>query len=200
VTLPGYCHWRQFRSLDGVLAFSLSRDNAGELLTLARQFDVGGFWYGRRGRPGPEMWDLGNYLGDRGRLPRPLEPWRGGVRPPEALGSVKLAYLKLGPYQGFALIVTWGERRVLILPPGRLPEDLQGFQAAAGLDLLVLPAGLAGNPGLAVLLARLQPAHLVLYGHDSGAATEEIPGLFTRDGAVSVYLAPAAVRVRQWGQ
>jgi competence protein ComEC len=42
--LPGYCHWRQFRRLDLVVALALSQDNAGELLALARQFEVGAFW------------------------------------------------------------------------------------------------------------------------------------------------------------
>ena len=40
--LPAYCHWRQFRTLDQVLALSLSQENAGELLTLAQQFNGGG--------------------------------------------------------------------------------------------------------------------------------------------------------------
>ena len=68
--LPGYCHWRQFGRPDLVAALTLSQDNAGELLTLAGRFEVGGVWFGRRGRQGPDYWDLGNYLGDRQASPR----------------------------------------------------------------------------------------------------------------------------------
>ncbi len=163
--LPAYCHWRQFRTLDQAVALALSQDNAGELLTLAEQFKVGGFWYGRRGYPGPALWDLWNYLGDRGRLPLPLSPWRRGPQPPARLGSVALNYLKLGEDKDFALGLSWSGRQVLILPPERQPALPPTFQpAAAGLDLLILPAALARSPDLPALLARLHPHDLVIYG------------------------------------
>ncbi len=197
--LPGYCHWRQFRRLELVVALSLSQDNAGELLTLARQFQVGGVWFGRRGREGPAYWDLWNYLGDRGAAPRSLER-----RPPESLGSVKLAFLPLAPEPGLALQLTWEGRRVLILPPARrlTARDLPGG-ADPGVDLLILPAPLAGDreEGLA-LLDRLKPARLVIYGGSRDPAPygqiAGIPCQFTRNGAVSVYLAPDGVTLRQW--
>ena len=94
--LPGYLHWRQFRRLDLAIALNLNEANAGELLTLARQFTVGSYWYGGRGRAGPGYWDLANYLGDRGATPRSLD--RG--RPPGALGSVDLKYVKLARGRG----------------------------------------------------------------------------------------------------
>ncbi|HEY9074079.1 MAG TPA: ComEC/Rec2 family competence protein, partial [Desulfobaccales bacterium] len=167
--LPAYCHWRQFRTLDQVLAFSLSQDNAGELLTLAQQFQVGGYWYGNRGRPEGDLIELWNYLGDRRRLPRPLQPWRRGTPPPAGLGSVTLEYLKLGPDQGFALGLACGGRRVLILPPERKLQVPPGYHAAAGgLDLLVLPAALAGSTDLTPVLARLRPQRLIIYGGDPG--------------------------------
>ena len=196
--LPAYCHWRQFRTLDQVLAFSLSQDNAGELLTLAQQFQVGGYWYGHRGRPGPALWDLWNYLGDRGCLPRPLSPWRRGTPPPPGLGSVALEYLQLGPDQGFGLGLSCHGRRVLILPPGRLPQVPPGYHAAGDLDLLVLPAAMAGSPDLAPVLARLQPRRLIIYGGDPGTTLQKIPCRLTREGAVSAYLAATAVTWRQW--
>jgi competence protein ComEC len=201
--LPAYCHWRQFRTLDQVVALSLSQENAGELLTLAQQFAVAGYWYGHRGRPGPALWDLWNYLGDRGRLPLPLEPWRGGPQPPASLGSVGLEYLKLGQDQGFALQITGQGRRVLILPPGRDLELPPQFKPSeTGLDLLVLPAGLAHTPETEPRLTSLQPQHLIVYGGDPGATGPKtgIPWHFTRNGAVSVYLGADGVRVRQWGQ
>ena len=202
--LPAYCHWRQWRTLGQVLALSLSQDNAGELLTLAERFNVGGYWYGRRGYPGPALWDLWNYLGDRGRLPLPLEPWRRGPQPPASLGSVGLEYLKLGQDQGFALQVSSQGRRVLILPPGRDLELPPQFKPSeTGLDLLVLPAGPLGSPdGVPPFLARPQPRLLIVYGGDPGATGPEtgLPCHFARNGAVSVYLGADGVRVRQWGQ
>ena len=205
--LPAYCHWRQFRTLDQVVAFTLSQDNAGELLPLAQQFNVGGYWYGHRGWPGPALWDLWNYLGDRGRLPRPLEPWRCRSQPPASLGSAELQYLKLGPEEGFALAVTGQGRRVLIMPPGRqdfflrTPLSIQAIPTS--LDLLILPAVMARAPEIEPWLARLQPRLLVIYG---GAVRPgdyqrlaKIPCHLTKDGAVSVFLEPDAVRVRQWG-
>ncbi len=81
--LPGYLHWRQFRRLDLAIALNLNEANAGELLTLARQFSVGSYWYRGRGRAGPGSWDLANYLGDRGATPQSLD--RG--RPPGPWGA-----------------------------------------------------------------------------------------------------------------
>ena len=113
--LPGYCHWRQFRRLDLAIALNLNEANAGELLTLARQFTVGSYWYGRRERDGPAYWDLANYLGDRGATPRSLE--RGS--PPGVLGSVDLKYVKLAPDAAPALEVAYQGQRVLLIPPVR---------------------------------------------------------------------------------
>jgi len=198
--LPGYCHWRQFRRLDLVAALTLSQDNAAELLTLARQFAVGGYWFGRRGREGPAYWDLWNYLGDRGAAPRSLE--RG--QPPARLGSVTLKFLQLGPERDVALQLQGEGRRVLIIPPVRhlTSQDLPGGAVVAP-DLLILPAPLAGRQEGLALLRHLRPGCLVLYGgsRDPGDAGRApgIPCHFTRNGAVSVYLAPNAITVRQWG-
>jgi competence protein ComEC len=198
--LPGYCHWRQFRGLDLVAALTLSQDNAAELLTLARQFAVGGYWFGRRGREGPAYWDLWNYLGDRGAAPRSLE--RG--RPPTHLGSVTLNFLQLGQERGVALQLQGEGRRALIIPPVRhlTSQDLPGGAVVAP-DLLILPAPLAGHQEGLALLRHLQPGCLVLYGGsrdpDAAGWAPEIPYHFTRNGAVSVYLAPNAITVRQWG-
>ena len=113
--LPGYLHWRQFRSLDLAIALNLNDANAGELLTLAQQFDVGSYWYGRRDRAGAAYWDLANYLGDRGATPRSLER----DRPPAAVGAVALKYVELAPDAAPALEVAYQGQRVLLLPPVR---------------------------------------------------------------------------------
>ncbi|MGA9755720.1 MAG: ComEC/Rec2 family competence protein, partial [Desulfobaccales bacterium] len=140
--LPGYCHWRQFRRLDLAIALNLSEANAGELFTLDQQFSVGSWWYGLRGREGPNYWELWNYLGDRKRLPRSLE--QGS--PPAAMGSVDLKYVKLAADAPPALEVAYQGRRVWLIPPvgGLTADDLPAV--AGPLEALVLPADLAA-PG-----------------------------------------------------
>lgn len=201
--LPAYCHWRQFRTLDQVVALTLSQGNAGELLTLAEEFHVGRFWYGRRGWPGPALWDLWNYLGDRDRLPRPLRPWTVRVKPPANLGSAGLEYLDLGRKEGFALAVTYQGRRCLILPPGRQALALPLPAAAAGPDLLILPAAWARDAEIHTRLALLKPRLLVIYGGAApGCECGRLAGTpcrLTMEGAVSVFLGQDGVRVRQWG-
>jgi len=196
--LPGYCHWRQFRRLDLVMALNLSDANAGELLTLAEQFRVGSYWYGSRGWQGPAYWDFWNYLGDRGEVPRSLD--RG--HPPAALGGVDLKYVKLATDAGLALEATYQGRRILVIPPagGLTAEDLP--VPAGPLEVLVMPAELGDPRDRKLILDRLKPGRVIIYGDPSrtGAAraTWPIPCQFTRQGAVSVYLNAAGVTSCQW--
>jgi competence protein ComEC len=196
--LPGYCHWRQFRRLDLAIALNLSEGNAGELLTLGQQFTVGSYWYGRRGRDGPAYWDLVNYLGDRGATPRSLA--RGS--PPGALGSVDLKYVKLAPDAAPALEVAYQDQRVLLIPPveGLTADDLPA--AGGTLVALVLPAALAAPPDRNLIMARLKPRRVVVYGDPGRSGADRspwpVPCRFTREGAVSLYLAASGVTVRQW--
>jgi ComEC/Rec2-related protein len=196
--LPGYSHWRQFRNLDLVMALNLSDANTGELLTLAEQFRVGSYWYGSRGRQGPAYWDFWNYLGDRGAVPRSLE-WG---HPPASLGSVDLKYVKLPSGAGLALEAAYHGRRVLLIPPapGLTADDLP--VAAKSLEVLVIPAELGNPKGRKIIMDRLQPQRVIIYGDPSrtGAARVNwpIPCQFTREGAVSVYLAASGVTTRQW--
>jgi hypothetical protein len=114
---------------------------------------------------------------------------------------VNLNYLKLNEDKDFALGLSGSGRQVLILPPGRQTAIPPTFQpAATGLDLLVLPAALAESPDLPDLMARLRPRELIVYGGDAHIALQNtrVPCHFTRGGAVSAYLNPAAVNVRQW--
>ncbi|MGO8760946.1 MAG: ComEC/Rec2 family competence protein [Desulfobaccales bacterium] len=196
--LPGYCHWRQFRRLDLAIALNLNEANAGELLSLGQQFSVGSYWYGRRDREGPAAWDLWNYLGDRGATPRSLA--RGS--PPVALGGVDLRYVKLGADEAPALEVAYEGQRVLMMPPvgGLAAEELPA--AAGPLAALVIPATLVGAQERTAILARLNPGRVVVYGDParSGAALSSwpVPCQFTREGAVSLYLAASGVTARQW--
>jgi len=196
--LPGYLHWRQFRRLDLAIALNLSEANAGELLTLAQQFNVGSFWYGRRDRAGAAYWDLANYLGDRGATPHSLDR----DRPPAAVGPVALQYIKLAPDAAPALEVAYQGRRVLLLPPvgGLAAEALPA--AAGSLDALVIPAELATSENRNHIISRLKPRRVVVYGDPgrSHAARTPwpVPCDFTREGAVSLYLDASGVTARQW--
>lgn len=199
-SLPAYCHWRQFRRLDQVVALNLTQNNAGELLTLAQQFVTGGFWYGRRGPEGPAYWDLWNFLGDRGRAPRSLE--RG--RPPTTLGSVALDFLPLGGDHEVALKLTHQGRQTLIIPPLRRNEaEKPGLAAASPVEALIIHKGVAGSDGLKNLLTHWQPQLLVIYGGSRqtpapGAGPPGTPCYFTGDGAVSLYFSSAGATVKQW--
>ncbi|MCK9377473.1 MAG: ComEC family competence protein [Syntrophobacterales bacterium] len=196
--LPAYCHWRQFRRLDLVLALNLNEDNAGELRQLAEQFQVGSYWSGRRGREGPQFWDLRNYLGERGAVPRSLE-WD---QAPANLGGAAIKYVSLGRDAGLALELAYQGRRVLLIPPGR---DLAGYdlpKAAGPLEALVLPAELANPRGRNLLMASFKPRQVVIYGDSrpfgGTRTTWPVPCQYTREGAVSLYLADSGVTVRQW--
>jgi competence protein ComEC len=195
--LPGYCHWRQFRGLDLVVALNLSEAGAGELLTLARQFNVGAYWYGRRGQEGPNYWDFWNYLGDQGAVPRPLEPGR----PVPGLGRVDVKGVNLAPGIGPALEVAYQGRRVLLIPPG---AELKADDLPAGLgplEVVVLPAELAAPRDRKPIMDRLQPRRLIVYGDPSRSGADRttwtIPCQFTRQGAVSLSLDATGVTARQ---
>jgi competence protein ComEC len=194
--LPGYLHWRQFRRLDLAIALDVNEANAGELLTLARQFAVGSFWFGGPGPGGPGYWDLANYLGDRGATPRSLD--RGG--PPGVLGSVDLKYVKLAADAAPALEVAYQGQRVLLVPPVGVAAD--GLPAAAGgLAALVIPGALAGPRDRKAIMDRLNPRRVVVYGDPGRSGNSRspwpVPCQFTREGAVSLHLAASGVRARQ---
>jgi ComEC/Rec2-related protein len=196
--LPRYCHWRQFRNLDQVVALNLSDANAAELLTLAQHFQVGSFWYGKRGRGGPAAWSLWNYLGDRGQVPR----WLKRGPPPANLGSVDLQYLELNSDEGLALEAAYQGRRVLLIPPARglTVKDLPVLTKQ--LAVLVIPAKLGDPKDRDFICARLHPRWVIIYGasrkHVAAHTPWPIPCRFTRQGAVTVYLAASGVTFRQW--
>ena len=196
--LPGYLHWRQFRRLDLAVALTLNEGNAGELLTLARQFSVGAYWYGGRGRAGPGYWDLANYLGDRGATARSLDR----SRPPGVLGSVDLKFVKLAAGAPPALEVAYQGQRVLLVPPVGVVAADDLLAAAGPVAALVLPGALAGPRDRKAIMDRLNPGRVVVYGDPGRSAAAgapwPVPCQFTREGAVSLRLAASGVSARQW--
>ncbi len=83
---------------------------------------------------------------------------------------------------------------------GLAADDLPA--AAGPLAALVLPAELAGPQDRKSIMDRLNPRRVVVYGDPgrSGAARSPwpVPCQFTREGAVSLYLAASGVTARQW--
>jgi hypothetical protein len=193
--LPAYLHWRQFRRLEEVTALRLAQGNAPELLTLARQFQVGQFWYGRLGPEGPAFYELMNLLGDQQRSPRSLE--RG--RPPSALGSVGLAFPPLGA-GGLALQLSYQGRLVLVMPPAtRLHAGELALPPGARVAALILP----GKQDLDALALILHPEIIVIYGSTQGAMASAggaggAHRLLTSEGAVSLKISARGVIASQW--
>lgn len=192
--LPEYLHWRQFRRLDQLMALSLTSRNAPELLRLAQEFQPGQVWLAG-GRPGPEVIELRNFLGDLSRPARSLT--RGG--PPEALGEVNLAYYELASDRGVALEISFAGRRVLVLPPTGL-KDLESLPAAHGAPLAALVSPTEPEPRC---LAALRPAYVIVYGAPGGrfrSQRRSAPSnlYYTQEGAVTLQLSGKGAVVRQF--
>jgi ComEC/Rec2-related protein len=195
--LPSYLHWRQWRRLDAVLALKLNARNAQEMLTLAQEFEIGGFWWEGR-RPAGKMIDLMNWLGDAGRPGLSLTRIRPPLNPPGSLGGLSLTYPTWEKGQGVALKITCQGQQTLILPPLKrsVLEMLPGLKESP-LAVLVAP----GDVSPAVV-ARLQPETLVLYGHrEPGAKNPDPAGpspYLTRQGAVTLTFTGKGATCTQW--
>jgi competence protein ComEC len=191
--LPGYLHWRQFRRLDAVLALNLNVRNAPELLALAQQFEIGGFWWEGR-RPEGRVLDLINWLGDSGRPGLSLTK----MNPPKNLGSMTLAYLGLGEGQGVALRVTCRGRQALILPPLKRAV----WESAPDLEENSLTVLVAPGEAPAVVVDRLKPGKVILYGskiREAGKGDASRPPIYqTRRGTVTVTFSEQGATCNQW--
>jgi hypothetical protein len=146
------------------------------------------------GARGAEAVRLRNFLGDRGNPARSL--LRGQA--PAALGDLKLAYHGLESGRGAALEISCSKSRVLILPPLARPTSGSPPVAAPNpLAALVVP----WEPTAAWLEA-LKPVYVVVYGRSGTESALPSPGrtafFFTREGAVTLHLAPQGVAVQQW--
>ncbi len=192
--LPSYLHWRQYRRLDAVIALRLNVRNAWEMLTLAQQFEIKGFWWKGR-RAAGKVVDLMNLLGDAGRPGLSLTR----MNPPKNLGGMSLAYPSWDRGQGVALVVTCQGHQVLFLPPLRraVGERLPWQTVDSRLTALVAPRDVP-----AAVVARLKPEALVLYGSQESAAAPETLSLpttyLTRKGAVSLTISREGATFRQW--
>jgi competence protein ComEC len=195
--LPNYLHWRQWRCLDAVLALKLNARNAQEMLALAQQFEIGGFWWAGS-RPAGKMIDLMNLLGDAGCPGLSLTSTRPPLNPPTSLGDMSLAYPTWDRGWGKALKVTCRGRQALILPPlkGSVLQNTP-WREEDPLTVLVAP----GEVPPAVV-ARLKPKTLVLYGQRAPQADTTKPArpctYLTRQGAVTLTFTEAGAAGSQW--
>ena len=195
--LPDYLHWRQWRRLDAVLALKLNARNAQEMLTLAQQFEIGGFWWAG-GRPAGKVIDLMNLLGDAGHPGLSLTRIRPPLNPPTSLGGLSLAYPTWEEGRGQALKISCRGRQALILPPlqGSVLETLPWLEEER-LTVLVAPGDVP-----AAVVARLKPETLVLYGRREPEAENlnlpETSTYLTRQGAVTLTFTEKGVTCNQW--
>ncbi|MGQ9688242.1 MAG: ComEC/Rec2 family competence protein [Desulfobaccales bacterium] len=191
--LPGYLHWRQFRRLEAVLALNLNARNAPEMLTLAQQFDIRGFWWEGR-RPEGKVIELINYLGDSGRPGLSLTK----MNPPKNLGDMTLEYLDLAEVEMVALKATCRGRRILILPPLKRAAGASLSELKEeSVEVLVAPGEMPP-----AVIERLKPATIILYGSKTlGAGKGDLsrPPIYrTRRGAVTVTVSDRGATCTQW--
>ncbi len=191
--LPGYLHWRQFRRLDAVLALNLNVRNAPEMLALAQQFDLGGFWW-RGPRPAGKVVDLMNLLGDAGHPGLTLDR----MNPPKSLGSMTLTYPMWAEGQGVALQVTCQGRQGLILPPlKRAVWETLPWVEENPLTVLVAPGEVP-----AAVVTRLRPENLIVYGSREPQAEKANPPkpspYLTRHGAITLTFTEKGATCNQW--
>jgi len=190
--LPSYLHWRQFRRLDAVLALNLNPRNAQEVLTLAKQFEIGGVWW-KGPRPADKVIDLMNLLGDAGYPGLSLEK----MNPPTSVGGITLAYPTWEEGKGVALKVTCQGRQALILPPlKRAALENLPWPEDSPLTVLVAPGDVPAN-----VLARLKPENLICYGSrepGAGIVDPSRPTRLTRNGAATLTFTGKGAFLTQW--
>jgi competence protein ComEC len=190
--LPSYLHWRQFRRLDAVLALNLNVRNGLEVLTLAKQFEIGGVWW-KGPRPAGKVVDLMNLLGDAGCPGLSLEK----MNPPARMGDMTLAYPRWEEGKGVAIQVTCQRWQALILPPlKRAALENLPWPEGSPLTVLVAPGDVPAQ-----VLARLKLENLICYGSkDPGAGVIDPsrPTRLTKNGAVTLTFTGKGATLSQW--
>jgi competence protein ComEC len=190
--LPGYLHWRQFRRLDAVLALNLNARNGLEVLTLAKQFEIGGVWW-QGPRAAGKVIDLMNLLGDAGRPGLSLEK----MNPPNRVGDMTLTYPTWEKGRGVALKVTCQRWQALILPPlKRAALENLPWPEESPLTVLIAPGDVPAG-----VLARLKPENLICYGErvpGAGVVDPSRPTCLTRNGAVTLTFTGKGALLSQW--
>ena len=175
-----------------MLALNLNVRNGLEVLTLAKQFEIGGVWW-KGPRPAGKVIDLMNLLGDAGCPGLSLEK----MNPPAGVGDMTLTYPTWEEGKGVALQVTCQRWQALILPPlKRAALENLPWPEGSPLTVLVAPGDV---PSL--VLARLKPENLICYGSKepgAGVVDPSRPTCLTKNGAVTLTFTGKGAVLSQW--
>jgi beta-lactamase superfamily II metal-dependent hydrolase len=204
--LISYLHTLRLRHLDYLTALTVTKENAGTLLALAREFEVREFWYGGDRPAIPSSWELHNKMGDARQEVKnlslaPLTRQIGGVvvRTRQLPGN--FPDRTTGPV---LLQLDYQDKRLLIIPPAT--AAWRRHCLAAGLtphDIVILPASHLRGDFWPSCLSQVRPQTVIVTGSppaDLPAALSQFPDLawhFTRQGAVTVTISSEKLHVSQ---
>ena len=172
--LISFLHDRRLRRLDYLTALTVTTENAGTLLDLAREFDVREFWYGGDRTNIPRFWELRNLLGDARKEVKnlslaPLTREIGGVLVQTRQLPGNFPHRTTGPV---LLHLDYQGQSILIIPPA--PAAWRRQCLAAGLaphDVLILPGSDLRPDFLQPCLTQVKPRLIVV----TGSAPPELP-------------------------
>ena len=207
VALVSYLHTLRLRQLDYLTALTVTPENAGTLLDLAREFEVQEFWYGGDRPNIPSFWELRNVLGDNRRAVKNLslaplaqEIHGAVVRTRQLPGSF------LGRTSGPVLLeFDCQGQRLLIIPPA--PAAWRQQCLAPGLtpsEVLIVPASNLRGDFLPSCLSQVKPQIVIVTGSPPAELPPEISQPrqtawhFTHQGAVTITVSSRGLEVRQW--
>ena len=207
VALVSYLHTLRLRHLDYLTALTVTPENAGTLLALAREFEVREFWYGGDRPNIPSFWEVRNLLGDHRRAVKNLS-----LAPlTRDLGDVQVRTRQLpGSFPGrttgpVLLELDYQGQRLLIVPPA--PAAWRQQCLAAGLtpsEMLIVPASNLRGDFLPSCLSQVRPQIVIVTGPPPAELPKEINQTqdtawhFTHQGAVTVTISSGKVHVSQW--
>jgi beta-lactamase superfamily II metal-dependent hydrolase len=202
-----HLHTLRLGRLDYLAALTVTKENAGTLLALAREFDVREFWYSGDRPSFQRFWELRNLLGDARKEVinlslAPLTREIGGVLvetrqlpgnfPDRGSGPVLLHFTCQG-------------QSVLVIPPASASWRRQCL--AAGLtpsNVIILPASHLRDDFLSSCLSQVKPQIVVVTGLPADVLSlpanqpSDLAWHFTRRGAVTVTVSSGKVHLEQW--
>lgn len=205
--LLSYLHWRQIRTVDCLAALTVTKENAGTLLAVAKDFQVKQFWYGG-GRPLiPDFWKLKNRLGDDRREVQNLSLRSMSLD----IGGAQVQTSQLRednqvrPKGPVLLRLAYQGHNILVAPPLTTQWRQQcPLSWLVGTDAWILPGSELHHDFWQDGLLLLRPKIVVATGSETataGSASSGMPGVHTyvtRQGAVTLRIDSQGVRVEQW--
>ncbi|AEB08052.1 ComEC/Rec2-related protein [Desulfobacca acetoxidans DSM 11109] len=205
--LLSYLHWRQIRTVDCLAALTVTKENAGTLLAVAKDFQVKQFWYGG-GRPLiPDFWKLKNRLGDDRREVQnlSLRPMTLDIGGAQVQTSQLREDNQMRPNGPVLLRLAYQGHNILVAPPLTTQWRQQcPLSWLVGTDVWILPGSELHHDFWQDGLLLLRPKIVVATGPETataGLASSGMPGVHTyvtRQGAVTLRIDSQGVRVEQW--